>query len=241
MSYRQPFKGDYPITQKYGALIPGVTYNGSPHTGIDYGCPEGTEILASAAGTVMIAGMSTSGYGKYVIIRHEDGKATLYAHLSEICTKMNFRVLQGDKIGLSGSTGYATGPHLHFEARKKWNDYTSHFDPMELPLMNFADATSGSPEGTSQKPDPTSQNLKGAEAFQPGDLLKVQNDLGVKAFTDLSFSYERVGYYQKGTKFFYTGDSAIRKDNGLTYMRVIPTGFSVWIAVNDGETQLLDK
>ena len=45
MSYRQPFVGDYPITQKYGEIIPGVTLNGKPHTGIDYGCPMHTKIL----------------------------------------------------------------------------------------------------------------------------------------------------------------------------------------------------
>mgnify|MGYP002620077812 CR=1 FL=1 len=231
VSYRQPFRGEYPITQSYGEVVPGVTYQGKPHTGIDYGCPMQTPILASADGTVMAAGWDVTGYGFRVIIKHADGRATLYAHLDSISVSANDKVTQGQEIGLSGSTGYATGPHLHFEARRVWNDYTSHFDPMTLPLMSVDDSLTTS----------TSQKLKGAEAFSEGDLLKVQNDIGVKAFFDPAFSYNRVTSYPKDTSFYYTGESVVRKDNGLTYMRVVPAAFSVWIAVNNGEIQLLDK
>ena len=238
MSYRQPFRGEYPITQKYGEIIPGVTFNGKPHTGIDYGCPTGTPILASNDGTVMAAGWDLTGYGFRVILQHPDGRATLYAHLDSISVNPNEKVTQGDEIGLSGATGGSsaypvTGPHLHFEARYRWNDWTSHFPPYDLPLMTVDDSI-GEMIGNSEQ-------LKGAEAFSEGDLLKVQNTLGVKAFFDPLFSYERVTSYPQGTPFYYTGDTAINRNNGLTYMRVIPAQFSVWVAVNDGETQLLDK
>ena len=235
MSYRQPFRGEYPITQKYGEIIPGVTINNKPHTGIDYGCPMHTQILASNDGEVMASGWDLTGYGFRVILRHPDGMATLYAHLDSISVNIGEKVKQGQEIGISGNTGKVTGPHLHFEARTRWNDYTSFFDPMALPLMTVDDSV------VIAKPETPS--LKGAGAFQKGDLVEVQNTLGVKAFFDQGFSYDRVTSYQQGQQFYFTGDTASRNVNGkkLTYMRVIPTQFSVWIAVNDGDTQLLDK
>lgn len=233
MSYRQPFRGEYPITQRYGEIIPGVTVNNKPHTGIDYGCPSDTPILASADGTVMAAGWDVTGFGFRVILQHPDGRATLYAHLDSISVSVGDKVTQGLEIGLSGQTGKATGPHLHFEARYRWADYTSHFPPMDLPMMSVDD--------TIFQPVTIGHELKGAEAFAVGDLLKVQNRLGVKAFFDQGFSYDRVTNYQQGAPFYYTGESCVRKDNGITYLRVVPAQFSVWVAVNDGETQLLDK
>lgn len=137
--YRQPFKGDYPISQCYGELIPGVTFQNKPHTGIDYACPEGTEVLASADGVVVASGWDENGYGFRVIIWHDKDHATMYAHLNDVLVRMDQHVKQGDVIGISGRTGYATGPHLHFEARRIWYDYRSHFDPMDLPLKNFSD------------------------------------------------------------------------------------------------------
>lgn len=235
ITFRQPFQGEYPITQKYGEIIPGVTFQGKPHSGIDYGCPMNTPVLASAGGTVIFAGADTTGYGMMVIILHKADRATLYAHLSSIAVYTNQKVQQGDIIGYSGISGNATGPHLHFEARTKWNDYRTHFDPMSLPLMAVDDSAE-----TSKNFDRTSQ-LKGADVFNKGDLLKVQNDIGVKAFYDSDFSYDRMTTYQKGTPFYFTGDTLVRKDNGLTYMRVIPASFSIWIAVNNGKIQLLDK
>lgn len=238
MIYRQPFNGDYPITQKYGELITGVTANGKPHTGIDYACPAGTPILASANGVVSAAGWDLTGYGFRVILLHPDGNGTLYAHLDSISVDLNEKVIQGQEIGLSGRTGNVYPPdergnHLHFEARRKWNDYTTHFNPIDLPMMTVDDSI-GQQFGKTEL-------LKGAEAFGNGDVLKVQNSLGVKAFFDQAFSYDRVTSYPQGTSFYFTGDSAVNKKNGLTYVRVVPTQFSVWIAVNDGETQLLDK
>lgn len=138
-TYRQPFTGEYPITQKYGEIIPGVTYNGKPHTGIDYACPYGTPILASSDGVVMFSGADVTGYGTMIIILHTADRATLYAHLSGTCVYLNQRVKQGEIIGYSGSSGNSTGAHLHFEARTKWNNWETHFDPALLPLMTVDD------------------------------------------------------------------------------------------------------
>ena len=134
-TYRQPFRGSWPITQRYGEKI-----TSSFHTGIDYGCPQGTEILASADGMVMMAGWDNTGYGYHVIIRHDPGHSTLYAHLNKCLLIAGTMVKQGQVIGLSGVTGTVTGPHLHFEARTNWADYKSHFDPMSLPLISVDDS-----------------------------------------------------------------------------------------------------
>lgn len=138
-SYRQPFRGEYPINQVFGEIVPGVTLNNKPHTGIDYLTPMGTEILASAEGQVMFAAWDRTGYGFCVIIQHTANRATLYAHLDQISVVQGQRVQQGDVIGKSGNSGYTTGPHLHFEARTQWNDIKSAFDPVQLPMMTIDD------------------------------------------------------------------------------------------------------
>lgn len=86
------------------------------HAGIDFPAETGTPVLAAADGTVTGAGF-TAGYGNYVIIEHEDGYSTLYAHMEEILTEEGETVQKGDEIGTVGSTGQSTGPHLHFELR----------------------------------------------------------------------------------------------------------------------------
>lgn len=226
MTYRQPFRGEYPITQRYGEKDTSAF-----HTGIDYACPMGTEILASEAGLVVFAGWDKTGYGNSVIIQHNDGNATLYAHLSKIGVVLRQKVEQGQVIGLSGSTGNSTGQHLHFEARRRWNDYKSHFDPMDLPLMTVYDLAN-----TSQYFANTSQ-LKPAEAFKEGDVLTVTAPLGAKAFHNDHFDY--FSPYPSGASFYYTGKTA--KHNGYTYMQVVPLARPVWVAVHDGETQILDS
>ena len=77
MSYRQPFSGEWPITQYYGETI-----TSKFHTGIDYGCPSGTAIFASENGIIRYSAFDQTGYGNCVIIEHDATHATLYAHLS---------------------------------------------------------------------------------------------------------------------------------------------------------------
>lgn len=94
-------------------------YNGSGHNGVDFGVKVGTPILAAQSGKVLGTGdtdASCSGvsYGKWVLIRHGNGLTTLYAHLSVIQVEAGQTVTAREKIGLSGNTGYSTGPHLHF-------------------------------------------------------------------------------------------------------------------------------
>ena len=91
---------------------------GRMHKGIDIAAPTGTPINAAADGVVVSAGWNRGGYGKLVDIRHPDGTLTRYAHNSKILVRKGQQVQQGQRISLMGSTGFSTGPHLHFEIRK---------------------------------------------------------------------------------------------------------------------------
>jgi murein DD-endopeptidase MepM/ murein hydrolase activator NlpD len=97
------------------------------HKGIDYSAPTGTAVRNVGDGVVDFAGRQ-NGYGNVVIVRHSGGKETLYAHLSRIDVRKGQRVEQGQRIGAVGATGWATGPHLHFEFRVGG----AHRDPRQL-------------------------------------------------------------------------------------------------------------
>jgi murein DD-endopeptidase MepM/ murein hydrolase activator NlpD len=87
------------------------------HTGIDMVEPFGSPVYAADDGIVALVGSSSSGYGNYVVIAHSGGLDTLYGHLSTALVKPGQQVMQGQTIGLEGSSGNSTGPHLHFELR----------------------------------------------------------------------------------------------------------------------------
>ncbi|HEY0017220.1 MAG TPA: M23 family metallopeptidase [Longimicrobium sp.] len=89
-----------------------------PHTGIDYAAAYGTPVRATADGSVSFASVR-GGYGNLVEVQHPNGYATRYAHLSRIDVRPYQPVRQGDVIGYVGATGLATGPHLHYEVRRK--------------------------------------------------------------------------------------------------------------------------
>ena len=92
--------------------------HGRPHTGIDLPYPTGTPAYAAFDGRVRVSDY-VGGYGNLVVIRHANGLETFYGHLSEAKVKAGDWVNAGDVIGLGGSTGRSTGPHLHFETRYK--------------------------------------------------------------------------------------------------------------------------
>lgn len=94
-------------------------FDGYPHfhTGIDTVLPEGSPVLAADDGVVVLVGSGTTGYGNYVVLAHAGGLDTLYGHLNKALVKVGDQVTQGQPIGLEGSTGNSTGPHLHFELR----------------------------------------------------------------------------------------------------------------------------
>ena len=121
-----------PVSQWFGptdfSLEPPLVYNGvfhrHFHTGIDLAGPLGTPLHAAADGLVVLATSSVDGadrlvgYGHYAVIDHGDGLLTLYAHLDRLAVRTGDVVRQGQVIGLEGSTGWSTGPHVHFEIRE---------------------------------------------------------------------------------------------------------------------------
>lgn len=107
-----------PITSPFGPRRHPIFGVRSMHSGIDLAAPYGTPIKASEGGVVIYSGWY-GGYGKVVILDHAKGFSTLYAHLSSTKVTVGARVKQGEVVGFEGSTGYATGPHLHFEVREQ--------------------------------------------------------------------------------------------------------------------------
>lgn len=95
----------HPILQKWTA-----------HLGVDYAAPIGTPVRATADGVVEFAGVQ-NGYGNVVYLRHRNNQVTVYAHLSRILVRVGQRVEQSQNIAATGATGWATGPHLHYEYR----------------------------------------------------------------------------------------------------------------------------
>lgn len=88
------------------------------HEGIDIAAPTGTPVVASADGEIVRTGYEPAGYGRFIEVRHANGLHSFYGHLSRVDVKRGDRVLGGERIGRVGSTGYSTGPHLHFEVRR---------------------------------------------------------------------------------------------------------------------------
>ncbi len=115
-TYIWPCPSSTYVTSAFGMREHPLFGDERPHSGIDIAGSAGSEVLAADSGTVAVATYSSS-YGNYVTIYHSNGDYTLYAHMSSLAVTAGQNVTQGDVIGYVGSTGWATGPHLHFEIR----------------------------------------------------------------------------------------------------------------------------
>ena len=104
------------ITSKFGSRF-GPSGRFERHTGWDIATATGTPVTSTAPGIVETAGWTSQGYGFHIIINHGYGYRTLYGHLSRVLVNAGQRVTAGQRIGLVGSTGYSSGPHLHYEVR----------------------------------------------------------------------------------------------------------------------------
>ncbi len=119
------------VSSGFGARFHPIFKNWRAHTGVDFAAPKGTRVLATADGHVVSAG-ARGGYGNAVEITHGSGITTLYAHLSGFASgiRAGARVRQGEPVGFVGATGYATGPHLHYEFKMAG----VHQDPLHVAL-----------------------------------------------------------------------------------------------------------
>ncbi|AKL68273.1 peptidoglycan DD-metalloendopeptidase family protein [Streptomyces goshikiensis] len=120
-----PVEDSYVSTQWHAG---GGMWSSGSHTGIDFHAASGTTVHAVGAGTVVESG-NGGAYGNNVVIKHNDGTYTQYGHMSSLSVSVGQEVTAGQQIGLSGSTGNSSGPHLHFEARTG-PQYGSDIDPV---------------------------------------------------------------------------------------------------------------
>ena len=111
------------------------------HYGIDLALPVGNPVVSAFSGKVRIIDYEPGGYGHYVVMRHDNGLETVYAHLSAVTCQLNQRLEAGQQLGLSGNTGRSTGPHLHFETRYIGNAFNPatmiNFDSKQVYAKNY--------------------------------------------------------------------------------------------------------
>ncbi|NDZ65445.1 M23 family metallopeptidase [Streptomyces cyaneofuscatus] len=124
-AFHLPVAGS-PVTTGYKSG--GALWSSGSHSGVDFRAASGSSVVAVGAGTVVEAGWG-GAYGNNIVLRMTDGTYTQYGHLSSIGVSVGQSVSSGQQIGLSGSTGNSTGPHLHFEARTT-PEYGSDMDPV---------------------------------------------------------------------------------------------------------------
>lgn len=117
LTFAEPVPG-HGINSPYGLRRLGGEPGVRQHKGVDIAAPRGTAVLATAEARVLRIGNDPRGYGAFVELAHPNGMTSFYAHLSRIDVASGDVVTAGARIGLVGSTGYSTGPHLHFEVRR---------------------------------------------------------------------------------------------------------------------------
>ncbi len=119
------------VTSGFKMRLHPISQTWKAHLGVDYAAPTGTPVRSIGDGTIEFAAVQ-SGYGNVVIVNHGKENTTVYAHLSKINVQKGQKVSQSDVIGLVGSTGWSTGPHLHFEFRVNG----VHHDPLTMARQN---------------------------------------------------------------------------------------------------------
>lgn len=117
IAFVTPLKG-YAINSAYGLRRLAGEARARQHKGVDIAAPQGTSVFVASEGEVARTGYDAGGYGRFIEVRHPNGMSTLYAHLSRVDVARGDRLGSGERIGLVGSTGRSTGPHLHFEVRR---------------------------------------------------------------------------------------------------------------------------
>lgn len=109
---------DHAVNSAFGLRKLAIETRARAHKGVDIAAPMGTSVFTAAEGRVLRTGFDPEGYGAFIEVEHPNGMTTLYGHLSRVDVAQGDAVTPGQRIGLVGSTGYSTGPHLHFEVRR---------------------------------------------------------------------------------------------------------------------------
>jgi murein DD-endopeptidase MepM/ murein hydrolase activator NlpD len=117
IAFVAPLKG-YAINSAFGLRRLASEARARQHKGVDMAAPTGTSVYVACEGEVLRTGYDAGGYGRFIEVAHPNGMSTLYAHLSRVDVAAGDRVAADERIGLVGSTGRSTGPHLHFEVRR---------------------------------------------------------------------------------------------------------------------------
>lgn len=116
ITFQEPVRG-YGVNSAFGMRrLPGSAAR--HHDGVDIAAPTGTGVRVAAEGRILRTGYDAGGYGRFIEVQHPNGMSSLYGHLSRIDVASGDAVASGQRIGLVGSTGRSTGPHLHFEVRR---------------------------------------------------------------------------------------------------------------------------
>jgi peptidoglycan hydrolase-like protein with peptidoglycan-binding domain len=137
-----------PVPGSIGDAFGAPRENGRRHAGVDFPVGRGTLVAAAGVGTTIYAGRNREGYGNLVVIQHRLGYTTWYAHLRQITSWVGEQVSGGTRIGYVGSTGHATGPHLHFEVRYR----NVPVDPAPLLLGGTATLSRAAPPVVCREP-----------------------------------------------------------------------------------------
>ena len=117
VAFSAPVRG-YAVNSVFGLRKLAIEARARAHKGVDIAAPKGTTVFTAAEGRVLRTGYDAGGYGNFIEVRHPNGLTTIYGHLSRIDVASGDVVAPNQRIGLVGSTGYSTGPHLHFEVRR---------------------------------------------------------------------------------------------------------------------------
>lgn len=156
------------VTSGFAMRMHPILQTWRAHLGVDYAAPAGTPVRSVGDGVVTFAGRQ-NGYGNVVEVQHGNDRTTLYAHLSRIDVHKGQRLNQGDGIGAVGATGWATGPHLHFEFRVKG----VHQDPLQLARAD---------EGPGLEPSDKPQFLRTAQVVRTQLQAAVAAGTGRRSF-----------------------------------------------------------
>lgn len=138
IAFSTPVKG-YAINSPFGLRKLAIEAKARAHKGVDIAAPMGTSVFSTSEGRVLRTGYDAGGYGKFIEVRHPNGLTSLYGHLSRVDVTNGAVVATGQRIGLVGSTGFSTGPHLHFEVRRRG----AQVDPAKIMGRDFKVAAEG--------------------------------------------------------------------------------------------------